>query len=175
MYWCCGWWTSCSTATSLLLPLPSRKRLLPRETIFSNVTQVIVMQLASAHLQTPHINWSKAVLKTCLPLQTTAHLRLDNISFEDLCTLEDLILEGWKGQNFYFCCKSWSLKETKEWPVWTWGGKKSAFAFPVSGGFWRKRLLTLSLEASTMTCWYSPKWKVVLPPCRVLNTHLSVW
>ena len=41
-----------------------------------------------------HINWSKAVLKTCLPLQTTAHLQLDNISFEDLCTLEDLILEG---------------------------------------------------------------------------------
>ena len=49
---------------------------------------------ATAQLQKPNINWSKAVLKTCLPLQTTAHLQLDNISFEDLCTLEDLILEG---------------------------------------------------------------------------------
>ena len=51
--------------------------------------------------------------------------QLDNISFEGLSTLEDLILEGWKGQIFCFCCKRKQQNDRFDLER----EKKSAFAF----------------------------------------------
>ena len=90
MYWCCGWWTSCSTATSRLLPLPSRKRLLPKEKIFSNVTQVeIEMQLPS----------SKAY-------------QLVKSSFEDLSTVANNCPSPNKGQLVNSSFEDWQDRKS---------------------------------------------------------------
>ena len=147
MYWCCGWWTSCSTATSRLLPLPSRKRLLPKEKIFNNVTLVdSVMQLPT-YLVT-NGNWSKAVfLRLVYPCKQLP-----------ISSKHDLIGQFWRllylwGLHLHVLLNwdSWSLKENNRITCVCLIWNEGMFCyFLATWCFWRRKSVNFQIEMSKL-------------------------